>query len=375
MRNIMINKILASCRELAEIPPDAAEAFIQARNRLRDNVNSQLEVNPKIGELTGRNPLELIRNHLKNHAMLMAAVLRMNSFELLPQTIPWIYRTYHARGFSYDYFPAELVAWQIAIYECLDHSVPKAEILAVYKWMLQHHEDMVELSITPEAASNSVKLELNELQQEFLLLLLNGDCQNCLKRADQSVSTSGELKHFYLNVIWPVMYKIGELWESAQISVAEEHLATAIVGRIMAACYTRFARFEITRGKAVVSAGPNEFHEIGARMVADFLEMDGWDVTYLGANTPVGEIHEILKSIKPFMLALSVATVFNIDNAGQVVLMIRKHQETRNIKVMIGGLAFNGVPPLWQDIGADGHAADAESAVALSEKWWMERNL
>lgn len=369
----MIDTILLSCHELADISSETADAYIRSRNRLRDNVISQMEANPKIRELTGGNPPELMRNCIKNHAMLMSAVLRMNSSELLVRTLPWVYRTYHVRGLSYDYFPAEFVAWQIAIYECLGNAVPKTEILAVYKWMLQHHEDMRELSIAPEEASTSGKRELAELQQEFLLLLLQGDCQGCLKRADQLIVTSRELKDFYLDIIWPVMCKIGELWESAQISVAEEHLATAIVGRIMAACYARFAGYEVTRGKAVVSAGPNEFHEIGARMVADFLEIGGWDVTYLGANTPAGEILEILKSIKPFMLALSVATVFNIDNARQVVQMIREHQETRDMKVMIGGLAFNGVAPLWQEIGADGHATDAENGVDLAEKWWRER--
>jgi len=369
----MINQILASCRELSKIPPETAEAFIQAIDILLDNVNSQLEANSKIRELTGRNPPDLILKNLKNHAMLMSAVVRMNSFELLARTLPWIYRSYHARGFSYDYFPAEFVAWQIAMYECLDSSLPKTEIMAVYRCVIQHHEDLVKLSITPERLSYSVTQESGEMRQTFLSLLLNGDSQGCFKLANQSIVTSDDMKHFYLDILWPSMYKIGELWESAQISVAEEHLATAIVGRIMTALYTRFAQFEVTRGKVLVSAGPNEFHEIGARMVADFLEMDGWDVTYLGANTPAGEIHNMLMNIKPFILALSVATVFNIDNARQVIQMIREHQDTHNIKVMVGGLAFNCVPQLWQEIGADGQAADAESAVKVSEKWWIER--
>src|SRR5208283_700093 len=103
-------------------------------------------------------------------------------------------------------------------------------ILAVYKWMVQHHEDMVKLSLTGEGLSFSVESDADEMQQVFLSLLLHGDSQGCLKLIDQSIQTTDDLKHFYLDVVWPAMCKIGLLWESNQISVAEEHLATAIVG-------------------------------------------------------------------------------------------------------------------------------------------------
>ena len=109
-------------------------------------------------------------------------------------------------------------------------------------------------------------------------------------------------------------------------------------------------------------------------MLADFMEMDGWDVTYLGANTPANEILALLKRSKPFIAALSVATVFNIDKARQVIQMINEDPETNAIKVLVGGIAFNGVPQLWQTIGADGYAADAEIALSVANDWWMSRN-
>jgi methanogenic corrinoid protein MtbC1 len=212
------------------------------------------------------------------------------------------------------------------------------------------------------------------MEQVFLSLLLLGDNQGCLKLVNQSIHSVDDLKHFYLDVVWPAMYQIGLRWESNQISVAEEHLATAIVGRVMASLYPYIAQSTVTRGNVVVSAGPNEFHEVGARMVADFMEMDGWDVTYLGANTPAGEMMNILKRRKPFMVALSVATVFNLGNVRQLIQMINNDQETSAVKVLIGGLAFSDMPQLWQELGADGYAADAESALCISDEWWMARN-
>jgi methanogenic corrinoid protein MtbC1 len=370
----MIEDIIASSGNLSKISSEAAEAYAQATDRLLNHVNTQLEEHRNIKELIGRNPLDLMHNNHKNHAMFMAAVFSLNSFELLARTIPWVYRAYHARGFSYDYFPAELVAWQIAIHDCLVSPSHKAEITAVYKWMVQQHDQFIKLSLSGAGLAFSVERETDALQEIFLSLLLHGDSQGCLKLANQSIQTVEELKHFYLDVVSPAMYHIGLLWENNQITVAEEHLATAIVGRVMASLYPRFAQFNVTRGRAVVSAGPNEFHEIGARMVADFLEMDGWDVAYLGANTPAPEILSILKQQQPFLLALSVATVFNLDTARQVIRFVKEDQETKDIKVMVGGLAFSGMPELWRELGADGHAVNADSALTSANDWWQVRS-
>lgn len=370
----MIEEIFASCRKLPKVSSEAAEAYTQASLILQAHVNEHLVANPKITDLIGRNPFEVMRDIHRNHAAFMSTVFKVNSFELMVRTVPWVYRAYHARGFSYDYFPAELVAWQLAIHECLHNSEHKSKILAVYKWLVQYHEDMIKLSLTGEGLAFSVLDETNELQHIFLSLLLHGDTQGCLKLVEQSIQTPNDLKHFYLEVIWPVMYQIGQLWESNKISVAEEHVSTAIVGRVMASLYPRFAVFETTKGKAVVSAGPNEFHEVGARMVADFMEMDGWDVTYLGANTSAHGLLEILKRQKPLLVALSVATVFNLDSAQQTIRLIKEDQETCNVKIMVGGLAFNGMPQLWQSMGADGYAANSESALQVTDGWWIAEN-
>lgn len=370
----MIEKILASCRELPGISPAAADAYADASAVLQCHINDQLVSNSKIFDLIGRNPLEMMRDNHRDHAALMSTVFKLNSFELMVRTFPWVYRAYHAKGFAYDYFLAELVAWQIAIREHLHSVEQKSEILAAYIWLVQHHEDMIKLSLSGEGLSFSVTHEAHEMQQVFLSQLLHGDTQGCLKLADQSIQTADDLKSFYLNVIWPTMCRIGQLWESNQISVTEEHLATAIVGRVMAALYPRCAVLEITKGKAIVSAGPNEFHEVGARMVADFMEMDGWDVIFLGTNTPVRELLDMIKRHKPLVVALSVATVFNLESARKIIEVIRSDQETSGVKVMVGGLAFKDMPQLWQTIGADGYAAGSDSALHVTDNWWITEN-
>jgi len=276
-------------------------------------------------------------------------------------------------GLSYDYFPVELAAWKHAVKECLDTPYA-AEIIEVYDWMIHHHENMIELSVSGEGLTFSLPGEATQMQEVLLALLLHGDSRGSLQLVNKSVQTLDDLKHFYLHVVSPVMYRIGLLWERNEISVAEEHVATAVVGRITAALYPRFAAPDAYRGKIVVTAGPNEFHEVGPRMLADFMEMEGWDVTYLGANTPKEALLVILRQQKPFVVALSVATVFNLDQAWQTIDMIKADPDTRNIKILVGGLAFNSMPQLWHDLGADGCAADANSGALTANAWWEGRS-
>ncbi len=358
--------------EAFPISSDAAESYENVLVQLIDYVNIKLESNTKIKQLIGGNPLYLMHNNHKNHAMFLNTVFKMNSSELLANTVPWVYRAYRARGFSYDYFLVELEAWKDAINKYLDN--PRAnEIIKIYNWMIANHEIMIHLSLKNEGLNFSPKDESNEMQEALLSLLLHGDIKECLKLVNESVQIADDLKYFYLDVVCPVMCRIGLLWEKNEISVAEEHLATAIVARIITALYAKFANVDVYRGKAVVATAPNEFHELGARIVADFLEINGWDVTYLGADTPLNEIITILKKHKPFILGLSVTIVFNLDNAHKVIKTIKEDKDIQDINIMVGGLAFHASPSLWSNLGANGYAKDFDNALIIANKWWDKR--
>lgn len=368
----MIEDIIVSICELGKVSSESAEAYAQARDKLLMHLLAHLKSNPDIIRLIGVNSFDLILNKNHRHAALMATVFRSNDFELLVRTSLSEYRAYGSRGFSSDYFPAELQAWYTAVDECLEHPTQKAEIQAVYSWMIRRHKDIIELLPDRQHIEFPVRTESYELQQLFQELLLRGDNAGCLQMVDQVISTTADLKRFYLEAIWPSMYRIGQLWESNQVTIAEQFLATAIVSRVMASLYQRFAEINITQGKVVVSAAANDFHELGARMVGDFMEMDGWDVHYMGKNNSAEELLGVLKKQKPFALALSVATVFHLSNVHQVIQMIRNSEDIRNLKILVGGSAFTEMPDLWQNVGADGYAADAESAVQLVNGWWSQ---
>jgi methanogenic corrinoid protein MtbC1 len=139
------------------------------------------------------------------------------------------------------------------------------------------------------------------------------------------------------------------------------------VARVMSSSiYSRYVLGQCEKGRALVSAAPNEFHELGARMVADFLEMDGWDVRYLGANTPAPELISMVAATDPDLVLLSVGMSFNL---GRTEALIRRLKASGGrFKTMVGGLAFLHAQDAWRQVGADAFAPDPAAAVVEANR-------
>jgi MerR family transcriptional regulator, light-induced transcriptional regulator len=111
-------------------------------------------------------------------------------------------------------------------------------------------------------------------------------------------------------VICPCLVELGEAWASGELSVGQEHLASAAIR----------ARLERTlaeprgavRGVAVLACAPGEQHELGLLMLACVLRADGWDVVYLGQSTPVADAIQIARTRGARVVAFSVTMPENV---------------------------------------------------------------
>lgn len=370
----MINESIADISGLDPIPAESVDLYAAAMEQMVSSVNRELAAHPGIRELIGPNPLQMMEMHHRDHAQLMRAAFRLDAFDLLVRIIPWWYRVYRFRGFSHDYFPLAFQCWKKAL---ADHIADDAaqEMAAVLDWMISRHETLISLSLSGDTLGFGLPDEPDTRQQHFNTLLLHADMKGCLELVAQIITKDEELLPFYEHVVKQALYTVGALWERNEISVAEEHLATALVGRIMSFLYCRFVGTPKTKGTVIVSAVPNEFHEVGARMVADMLELEGWDVTYLGANTPLEELVKLIKQKKPLVLALSVATALNLEKAQLVIAEVKSVPELSSTRILVGGLAFCSAPRLWRQFGADGYAADLVEAVAQCNGWWEAQQI
>lgn len=356
-------------RELFPFPADAATAYLANRDELANLVDRALLHHDDLSSLIGYCPVDVMMTNHKNHACFMGTVFSLNAPDLLMRVMPWVYRAYTRRGFSFDYFPAALAAWIAAAQERLAPA-HAAAVAGVYRWMLAAHQETIRLSGGP---SPFMPDHWSESAEELLRCALAGNSRETQRFVAEQVKTREALAPFYLGMVQPTMYRVGTLWEEGAVSVSQEHAATAIMARAMAFAYQRFDLSGDAKGKALLACACNEHHELGGRIVADLLEMDGWDVSFLGANVPKADFLDMAQSLTPDMIGLSATMPYNLLEAREMVGMIRSEPSLKDAPVLLGGMVLRLVPDAYKAIGADMQAEDAKEAVALASQLWAER--
>lgn len=354
-------------------PPEAVAEYEDNEREIIESVNRRMLAREDFYSLIGESPLETVLENHENHFGTIAEVLSSGRFDLLVANVPWVYRSYSARGVAPDYFAALFSTFRDVLSEVLSEEASR-EIVPFYDKLFESHAAMVEYSLGPDSREYEGRreTELDGDARDFRDALLTGDHRACLHLAANGVSSGDDLEAFYIGIIQPAMYSIGSFWERGEISVAEEHLASAVVARVMASLYSQILGSRRSFGKAIVSAAPNEFHEIGARMVADLLERDGWSVEYLGSDMEGVSLLERVDRIQPFFLALSVAMPFNLKRAQEIIGGARKNPQLERLRIMVGGQVFEKAPGFWRAMGADGYAENAAEAARLAAAWWKD---
>lgn len=224
------------------------------------------------------------------------------------------------------------------------------------------------VSSAPPPTQFDTSSTLGRLGRRFHDLLVSGD----RRRASQLVLTAAEdgvpVRDLYLGVFQPSQYEIGRRWQLNQITVAQEHLATAATQLIMSQLYPRVFTTERTGKTLVGTCSAEDLHELGVRMVCDLFELAGWDTYYLGAACPIQDVIETLQQHSADVLAISATLATHLRHAAALIKRVRADPRTRAIKILIGGLPFQLDPSLWRTLGADGSASDCGTAVEAGER-------
>lgn len=142
-------------------------------------------------------------------------------------------------------------------------------------------------------------------------------------------------------IINPVLDKVGKLWETNKIKIEQEHLASDTIRTALARLVVYLPHQIKKETKVICACCEGENHDIGIQALAYELELSGYTLQYLGANTPFESLVNILKKEKPDYLCLS-ATSPSISKKDfikgiQAVALTAKKTKT---KLITGGIYF-----------------------------------
>jgi MerR family transcriptional regulator, light-induced transcriptional regulator len=149
----------------------------------------------------------------------------------------------------------------------------------------------------------------------------------------------------YQRVITPAMHEIGALWEKGALTVADEHLATALTHRVLAALRAPVrggasgdGREGVGSGRRVMLAAvQGEQHALGLRMAADIAEDAGFHAIYLGADVPTDALLQAITSLSPDLVALAATMPDLAPRLEEVCAAV--HRAHPQVEFLVGGRA------------------------------------
>lgn len=172
----------------------------------------------------------------------------------------------------------------------------------------------------------------DDLREAILEATVRGDAVAVQRLVGQALALRS-LEESLFDVLAPVLVAVGEAWERGEITVAQEHMTSSVVRGAVQRLLAD-ARGSV-RGLAVLACAPGERHEIGLLMLAALLRADGWQVAYLGADTPVADALELAERLGAAAVCFS-ATIAETGSA------LRRELDARpapRAAVLVGGQA------------------------------------
>jgi DNA-binding transcriptional MerR regulator len=146
------------------------------------------------------------------------------------------------------------------------------------------------------------------------------------------------------NIIAPTLVEIGERWHRGQVTMVQEHFATAFLHRRLSTLFHAYD--QPAAGPLVITgAAPSEWHDIGILMVSLALRRSGWRVLYLGQNVPGEQLVSEITRLRPEAVCLSATTLSSADALHDVYETVGAMPEPRP-RLAFGGRAFNAHPEL-----------------------------
>lgn len=181
---------------------------------------------------------------------------------------------------------------------------------------------------------------MNKIKQSHFLAFFNalveGDKEKCTMIVQSLIDERIDLKDIYIELFQTSLYRIGKLWDNNKMSIPEEHMATQIIESLI----NKFSPTQNSSAdkKVIVTCIDKEFHEIGAKMVSNIFELEGWKTFYLGASVPTKEIVKFVKQTDPEIIALSWSLYLNLGRFLEVVDHLTRFFPTKTI--IVGGQAL-----------------------------------
>ena len=187
-----------------------------------------------------------------------------------------------------------------------------------------------------------------------------------VKKLTQGALEAGEKAETILKEgLLPAMDQIGVKFKNNEIYIPEVLIAARAMHGGMAILKPILSQSTTAKSvKVIVGTVKGDLHDIGKNLVVMMLEGGGFDVVDLGIDVAPDKFVEAIKKHQPQVVGMSVLLTTTMREMKSTIEAIQEAGLRKQVKAIIGGAPVT--ERFAKEIGADGYAPDAASAVDLA---------
>jgi 5-methyltetrahydrofolate--homocysteine methyltransferase len=159
------------------------------------------------------------------------------------------------------------------------------------------------------------------------------------------------------------MAEVGQLYENGEIFVPEMLVAARAMTAALEVLRPHLVEEGVkSSGKVAIGTTQGDLHDIGKNLVAMMLEGSGYEIVDLGVDVPADRFIQAIKD-GANVVAMSALLTTTMTNMQVAIEAIKEAGLRDQVRIIIGGAPIT--KSYADEIGADGYAEDASSAVRL----------
>ncbi len=199
-------------------------------------------------------------------------------------------------------------------------------------------------------------------KERFYTLLSRGDMEEVKKLTHALLNNDETPEAILRDGFIQAMDRIGAKFKSGEIYIPEVLIAARAMHAGMEVLKPILSKSTTRRSKKVaIGTVKGDLHDIGKNLVAMMLEGGGFEVVDLGIDVSAEKFVEAIQEHQPQVLGMSALLTTTIKQMEMTLEAMGKAGLRKEVKTIVGGAPLT--EKFAREIGADGYAADAASAV------------
>jgi methanogenic corrinoid protein MtbC1 len=273
--------------------------------------------------------VELIKSFNRDFGELLLGIYSFSLYEHLADEFTGQIAALAGRGITRAAVESLLKAWTLAV-QCLvkrpaaDHLIPPIE------WL--HHN----LQVVYEHLDED-PLPLDEPLRQYFDLLLAKNRKFAAEYVLSHIRNGFTIENVYASVLLPVLQRIRLLWKKNALSAADAHTAEDICRYVILRVVDSVFGERRYPFKALVACMQGEENMLSAEVFANFLEIKGWAVSFIGHDAPDEDILHAMITNNPQVFVLSASSISRLPAAKSLIPKVRR--DLPQIKIVAEGRA------------------------------------